>query len=185
MNQLARELGYPLVVKPDAQGSSLGVTIVREESELAAALANSFRLDDAVLLERAIIGPEWTLAVLDDLPLPLIRIGTGRAFFDFQAKYQDDTTSYEVAPVVSRNLSAFLTGTGIAACRALGTQGIARVDMMVDSTGQPWVLEVNTIPGMTDHSLVPKAATHIGISMPDLCNLQLASALGLLQTNAA
>lgn len=173
----AAEIGYPLVVKPDCQGSSLGVVIVSDESALADAVAQSFALDNFSLLERAIVGAEWTLGVIDDQPLPLIRIGTKHQFFDFEAKYNDDDTEYHFDESISDEFRNHLTEIGVAACRTLGTQGVARVDIMVDRAGQPWVLEVNTIPGLTDHSLVPKAAARIGLDLGQLCEVVIERAL--------
>jgi D-alanine-D-alanine ligase len=175
--QKAESIGYPLVVKPDCQGSSLGVVIVDDESVLAAAVAQSFELDNFCLLEQTIFGSEWTLGVIDDDPLPLIRIGTDHQFFDFEAKYNDDSTEYNFDESISDELRVSLTEIGIQACRTLGTRGVARVDIMVDSAGQPWVLEVNTIPGMTDHSLVPKAAANIGLDMGQFCEVVLERAI--------
>lgn len=173
----ARAVGYPLVVKPDCQGSSLGVVFVDDEAELAAAVAQSFSLDSFCLLEKAIYGSEWTLGVIDDDPLPLIRIGTDHQFFDYQAKYNDGRTEYSFDTAISNDLRATLTETGLQACRTLGTGGVARVDIMVDDSGRPWILEVNTIPGMTDHSLVPKAAAEIGLDMGQLCEVVIERAL--------
>jgi D-alanine-D-alanine ligase len=176
-DEQAAAVGYPLVVKPDCQGSSLGVVIVDDESDLADAVAQCFELDSFCLLERAIYGSEWTLGIIDDDPLPLIRIGTDRQFFDFEAKYNDDTTEYNFDESISDALRNSLTEIGIEACRTLGTKGVARVDIMVDKAGQPWVLEVNTIPGMTDHSLVPKAAANIGLDMGQFCEIVLERAI--------
>jgi D-alanine-D-alanine ligase len=173
----AAAVGYPLVVKPDCQGSSLGVVIVDDESGLAAAVAQCFALDSFCLLERAILGSEWTLGIIDDDPLPLIRIGTDHQFFDFEAKYNDDNTEYNFDESISDKLRNDLTEIGIQACRTLGTKGVARVDIMVDADGNPWILEVNTIPGMTDHSLVPKAAANIGLDMGHLCEVVLERAI--------
>lgn len=177
----AAAIGYPLVVKPNGQGSSLGVVIVDDEDDLADAVAGSLALDSFVLLERAIFGSEWTLGVIDDKPLPLIRIGTDHQFFDFEAKYNDDSTQYNFDESVPEDLQNRLTEIGLQACGALGTKGVARVDIMVDESGQPWVLEVNTIPGMTDHSLVPKAAAEIGLDMGQLCEVLLERAISLGQ----
>jgi D-alanine-D-alanine ligase len=174
--QKAESIGYPLVVKPDCQGSSLGVVIVDDESELAAAVAQSFELDSFCLLEKAIFGSEWTLGVIDDDPLPLIRIGTDRQFFDFEAKYNDDNTEYNFDETISDELRICFQ-----ACRTLGTKVVARVDIMVDKAGQPWILEVNTIPGMTDHSLVPKAAARIGLDMGQFCEVVLERAIKIGQ----
>lgn len=175
----ANEIGFPLVVKPDAQGSSLGVTIVRTPDELPAALTRCFELDSFGLIEAAIPGEEWTLGVLDDQALPLIRIETEREFYDFSAKYTDDDTRYcfefDLPDEVVRSIEA----AGLAACRAVGTNGIARVDLRLDRFHQPWVLEVNTVPGFTDHSLVPKAAARLGWSFGELCERAIESALVL------
>jgi D-alanine-D-alanine ligase len=173
----ADELGYPLVVKPDAQGSSIGVTIVRSPEDLTDAVSQCFYFDAYGLLETAVAGQEWTLGVIDDQPLPLIRIGTSHSFFDYEAKYEDDATRYEFVDDLDPVIRDRLTRTGLTACRAVGTSGVARVDLILDKSGQPTVLEVNTIPGMTDHSLVPKAAAKIGLSMTELCNLIVARTL--------
>ena len=173
----ATTIGFPLVVKPDAQGSSIGVTIVETADQLEAALLNAFSLGDFTLIERAITGTEWTVGVIKDQPLPLIRIGTGREFFDYKAKYQDDATDYCLDTDEAASTLERLTQTGLAACRCLGTTEFARVDMMLDDDGQPWVLEVNTIPGMTDHSLIPKAAARAGLTMGELCELIVQQAM--------
>lgn len=165
-------VGYPLVIKPDTQGSSLGVSIVREPRELPAALKRCFEYDAFAVVEQAIFGTEWTVGLLDDLVLPPLRIETPREFFDYQAKYHADDTRYYFDGDVAgawRGPSADVARMAVEACRALGVTGLARVDLRVDHSGQPWLLEVNTIPGMTDHSLVPKAAAHAGIEFAELC----------------
>jgi len=165
-------VGYPLVVKPDAQGSSLGVSIVRDPRELPAALKRCFEYDSFGVVEQAVVGTEWTVGLLDDLVLPPLRIETPRDFFDYQAKYHADDTRYhfddESGGALLRSSSS-IADVAVDACRALGVTGLARVDLRVDRSGQPWLLEVNTIPGMTDHSLVPKAAAHAGIEFAELC----------------
>lgn len=173
----ARQLGFPVVVKPDAQGSSIGVTIVRNEADLGEAIGNCLAVSETGLIEKAIEGSEWTLGVIDDDPLPLIQISTDRGFFDFTAKYEDDGTGYHFDADTDPATVSRIEAAGLAACRALGTSGIARADIMLDSDGNPWVLEVNTIPGMTDHSLVPKAAERIGLSLGELCDIVLARTL--------
>lgn len=175
----AREIGYPLVLKPDAQGSSLGVVPVTAESELAQAVDKCLSLGGFGLIEKAISGSEWTLGVIDDEPLPLIRIGTDHEFFDFHAKYQDDATKYHFDEGLAPELERRLVQVGCDACQSVATRGVARVDIMLDDEGTPWVLEVNTIPGMTDHSLVPKAAARIGLDMGQLCDLLIARAIAM------
>jgi D-alanine-D-alanine ligase len=170
-------LGLPVVVKPDAQGSSIGVTIVRDVSRLAEAVEQCHAVSEIGLIEKAIEGSEWTLGVIDKVPLPLIQIRTDRGFFDFTAKYEDDGTGYHFDAAIDEATRRRIESVGLAACRALGTSGIARADVMLDADGNPWVLEVNTIPGMTDHSLVPKAANRTGLSLGALCDLVISKTL--------
>lgn len=173
----AKQLGFPVVVKPDAQGSSIGVTIVQNEAELGEAVRNCLAVSETGLIEKTIEGSEWTLGVIDEDPLPLIQISTDRGFFDFTAKYEDDGTGYHFDANIDPATYSRIEAAGLAACRALDTSSIARADIMLDSDGNPWVLEVNTIPGMTDHSLVPKAAEQIGLSLGELCDIVLARTL--------
>lgn len=173
----AQKLGFPLVVKPDAQGSSLGVSIVNRPEELPQALTRCFHYDAFGILEPAILGSEWTLGLLDDLVLPLIRIESDRQFFDYRAKYEDDRTVYQFEFELASNLVKSIENAGRQAAEALGTRGVARVDLRVDKLHRPWVLEVNTIPGFTSHSLVPKAASRLGIGFEELCERSIRSCL--------
>lgn len=173
----AGSLGYPLVVKPDSQGSSLGVSIVHRPEELAAALAQAWALDPFAVAEEFIAGRELTVALLDGRALPVLEIVTPRAFFDYEAKYSAADTLEQFPADLSPETLAQVERAALAAARALGTRGLVRVDLILDSAGRPWVLEVNTTPGMTDHSLVPKAARLVGIDMPVLCDLVARSAL--------
>ncbi|HID23457.1 MAG TPA: D-alanine--D-alanine ligase, partial [Planctomycetaceae bacterium] len=177
IRRYAQSVGYPLVVKPDRQGSSLGVRWVRGPAELAEAVARSFRFDAFSVLEAAVVGSEWTVGLLDELTLPPIRIETPRGVFDYQAKYEDGSTRYRFAWPDQSPTAAAVVRVARAACDALGVQGLARVDLRVDRDGQPWVLEVNTIPGMTSHSLVPKAAEQAGLGLAGLCELALERSL--------
>lgn len=171
-------VGSPLVVKPDRQGSSVGVSIVETPDQLSRALARCFEFDDRGVLEAYVAGTEWTLGMIGDVPLPLVRITSARSFYDYEAKYETDDTTYEFdTPDVPESHRTAVHDAGVAACEALGTLGIARADVRLDDRGQPWVLEVNTLPGFTDHSLVPKAAERAGISFGELCERALASAL--------
>jgi D-alanine-D-alanine ligase len=173
----AEHLGYPLVVKPDTQGSSLGVTIVDEAHDLPGALARCFQYDAFGLLEQAVRGSEWTVGLLDDRALPPIHIETDRPFFDYAAKYEDDETRYRFESDVPAVQVDRIVQAAKSACAAVGTSGLARVDVILDQNGGPQVLEVNTVPGLTDHSLVPKAAARLGWTMADLCQACLTSAL--------
>lgn len=177
IEQHARTMGYPLVVKPDAQGSSLGVTIVQTPEELPQALTRCFHYDSFGILESAIKGSEWTLSLINDQVLPLIQIETPHEFFDYEAKYHEDSTQYVFDFDLPTNVIQAITKTGVNACEALGTTGIVRVDIIVDRFQKPWVLEVNTIPGFTDHSLVPKAAAKAGIDFGELCERALIKCL--------
>ena len=170
INRKAAAIGYPLVVKPDAQGSSLGVSIVRSPEGLSSALKLCFQLDAFGLLETMIDGTEWTVGLIDRQILPAIKIETDREFFDWQAKYEDDATRYIFDSDLPREVIERIELVAQNACSALGTSGLARVDLRLDHENQPWVLEVNTIPGFTDHSLLPKAAARIGIDFPSLCD---------------
>lgn len=165
----AKALGFPLVVKPDTQGSSLGVTIVFEHSQLDAALAKCFELDQYGLLESYIAGGEWTVGLWNEQPLPPICIETPRGFYDYAAKYSEDSTQYHLEAKAPPALLEGMKRLAARVGKAVGTTGIARVDFRLDHKLQPWVLEINTIPGMTDHSLFPKAAAKLGLDFPTLC----------------
>jgi len=172
----ALAVGYPLVVKPDAQGSSLGVSVVRDPSELAAALEGCFALGPSGLIERYVPGAEWTVGFLGEEPLPAMRVSTTRAFLDFDAKYRDEATAVSFdddSPGVAR----LVTSVAAVARRSLGVTGVCRVDLRVDPSQTAWVLEVNTLPGFTPHSAVPTAAARIGLGFDDLCERVIGLAL--------
>ena len=177
IERITREIGFPLVVKPDCQGSSLGVTIVRSPADVPAALKHCFAFDSFAVIERAILGTEWTVGLLDDMVLPPIQIETDREFFDWQAKYEDDNTRYLFESNLPDHVVTSISEAAQNASRALGTCGMSRVDLRVDETLQPWVLEINTIPGYTSHSLIPKAAARMGIEFGDLCERAIRSCL--------
>ncbi len=165
----AKALGFPLVVKPDTQGSSLGVTVVFEDSQLPDALNRCFELDQYGLLETYIPGSEWTVGLWNDRALPPICIETPRGFYDYAAKYTEDSTQYHLEAKAPLALLEGLKRVAIRVGQVIGTAGIARVDLRLDEQQRPWVLEINTIPGMTDHSLIPKAAAQTGMTFPALC----------------
>ncbi len=174
---VTEEIGYPLVVKPDCQGSSLGISIVKSAAELPQAIKLCFQFDSFAVIEAAILGTEWTVGLLDDLVLPPIRIETDREFFDWHAKYEDDSTRYVFDFPLPHAVIASMEEAARGACRSLGTRGLMRVDLRLDETLHPWVLEVNTIPGLTGHSLVPKAAARMGIEFGDLCERAIRACL--------
>ncbi len=165
----ATHLGFPVVVKPDRQGSSLGIRFAHTPDELAAAIEAALAFDSQGLIEVAIAGEEWTVPLLDEEVLPPIRIGTPHAFFDYEAKYLREDTAYEFPEDVPLERLALIQDTAQHAARSLGVSSLSRVDLRVDPSGQPWVLEVNTIPGLTDHSLAPKSAAQRGLTFAQMC----------------
>lgn len=167
LREIVRELGMPLVVKPAAEGSSLGVTIAHRLRDVEGALAAARVFTDRVLIERAIVGEEWTIPVLNGVALPPLRIRAAGPFFDYAAKYSAGAQPHEAACHSLRARS--LAQLAVQACAALGCSSLSRVDVMVDRAGQPWLLEVNTLPGMTATSLAPQSALAQGWSMSRLC----------------
>ena len=169
LKAVAKRLGTPLFVKPAAEGSSVGMSKVRSAAALDEAYALAVNYDPVVIAEKFIDGPELTAAILGDEVLPLIRIETPREFYDYEAKYIADDTRYHVPCGLPDKKEAQLRQLCLKAFRALGCRGWGRVDLMLDKRGRPYLLEVNTAPGMTDHSLVPMAARATGLSYEDLC----------------
>ena len=165
----ADDLGFPLIVKPSGQGSSVGMSKVFESKELAAAVSHAFEFGSEVLVERCIVGRELTVSVLQGQALPSIRIETPRVFYDYRAKYESDRTEYFCPGAESPEEEAELKALAVAAFTELGCSGWGRVDFMCGNGEAPSVLEVNTVPGMTSHSLVPMAAKEAGIDFPALC----------------
>ena len=163
----ARLLGFPVIVKPSCEGSSVGVSRVLTEKELPDALALARRYPGELLMEPLIEGDELTVAVLGEHALPSIRIVPAGAYYDYHAKYVADSTQY-VCPGLEGNAEEDVRGLALSAFRAAGCSGWGRVDVMRDRLGTTFLLEVNTSPGMTSHSLVPKAARQVGIEFDDL-----------------
>ncbi|MCL6324500.1 D-alanine--D-alanine ligase [Pectobacterium polaris] len=161
-------LGLPLIVKPSREGSSVGMSKVNTLSELPAALEEAFRHDDDVLVEKWLTGPEYTVAILGDDVLPSIRIQPSGTFYDYEAKYLSDDTQYFCPSGLSDEQEQTLAGLAMAAYRAVDCSGWGRVDFMLDSDGAFYLLEVNTSPGMTSHSLVPMAARQRGLTFSQL-----------------
>lgn len=158
---------YPLVVKPAREGSTIGITIARDEQALRAGIAEAFELDDHLLVEDFIQGAEVTVGVLDGTALPVIQVVPRSGFYDYTSKYTPGQTEYVLPAPLEAGLYGRIQQAAVEACAALGCRGAARVDFMV--RGQEFFcLEVNTIPGMTETSLLPKAAAHAGIDFPEL-----------------
>lgn len=173
----AAALGFPLIVKPAHEGSSIGMAKVASEDELIAAWQDASRYDAQVLVEQWIHGPEFTIAVLRGQVLPPIALGTPHTFYDYDAKYLANDTQYRIPCGLDASKEDELRALTARACEAVGTQGWARVDVMQDADGQFWLLEVNTVPGMTDHSLVPMAAQAAGLDFRQLVLAILADSL--------
>jgi D-alanine-D-alanine ligase len=161
-------LGLPLMVKPANEGSSIGMSKVRAASGLDEAYALAANYDSVVLAEQFIEGIELTAAVLGGAALPLIRLETPREFYDYEAKYVTNDTRYIIPCGLSAGAESALQQQVLAAFAAIGCRAWGRVDLMLDAAGKPWFIEVNTSPGMTDHSLVPMAARHAGLAFEDL-----------------
>jgi D-alanine-D-alanine ligase len=162
-------LGLPLIVKPAHEGSSVGMTKVEQAEDLPAAWQMADGLDDCVLAESWITGSEYTAAILDERVLPLIRIETPNTFYDYEAKYFSDATRYFCPSGLPATTERRFAAMALEAFRLVGASGWGRVDFLVDGDGRPLVLEVNTVPGMTSHSLVPMAAREAGIDFDELC----------------
>jgi len=166
---VAKHVGLPLMVKPANEGSSIGMSKVRSAGELAEAYALAANYDRLVIAEAFIEGVELTGGILGDTALPLIKLETPRDFYDYEAKYVADDTRYIIPCGLPPDAERIIQDEALRAFHVLGCSGWGRVDLMLDRSGKPWFLEVNTSPGMTDHSLVPMAARHAGIAFEELC----------------
>jgi D-alanine-D-alanine ligase len=164
----ARELGLPVIVKPSCEGSSVGVSRVFDDAGLDEAVSLAASYPGELLMEQLIQGQELTVGILGDVALPSIRIVPAGEWYDYEAKYLADDTQY-LCPGLEGEAEAEIRRLALAAFRAIGCSGWSRVDVMRDKAGGFWLLEVNTAPGMTSHSLVPKAAAQVGISFEELC----------------
>jgi D-alanine-D-alanine ligase len=167
--ELALErLKLPLIVKPATQGSSVGMSKVERAEDLPGAFAAASRLEPLVFAEPWITGKEYTVAILQGEALPSIRIETPKTFYDYEAKYFRDDTRYFCPSGLAAGAEAHLKSLALAAFEAAGASGWGRADFMLDGAGRPLLLEINTVPGMTSHSLVPMAARAVGIDFAEL-----------------
>ena len=162
------DLQYPLIMKPSHEGSSIGISKVDTAEGLSAAWELAARYDREVFAEQWIDGVEYTAGILGDEVLPLIRLETPNTFYDYEAKYETDTTRYLIPCGLDAAMESRLQSLSLAASRAVGVNGWGRVDFMLDAAGQPWFIEVNTVPGLTSHSLVPMAAQATGLDFSQL-----------------
>lgn len=177
-SELAAELGLPVAVKPVREGSSLGATRVELSEDLEEAWRTAAKFDDEVMAEPWVEGDEYTVAILAGEALPVIRLDTPREFYDYEAKYESNDTSYHCPSGLDEKTEKRLQKLALNAFNALGARAWGRVDLIMGENGKPWLLENNTVPGMTDHSLVPMAAKEAGIEFDELvwrilCDAQL------------
>jgi D-alanine-D-alanine ligase len=168
-NAVDAAFGYPAVVKPSDQGSTVGLTIIANEDQLETAVSAAFAYSDRVLIEAYIAGRELTVAILGDSPLPVIEIRPKQGFYDYANKYTPGNTDYLVPAPVDDAVRNKVSEAALSAFTTLGCSGYGRVDFRMNEAGESYCLEVNTAPGMTGTSLVPKAANAVGIEYEDLC----------------
>lgn len=168
LSEVESKLGYPMMVKPAHEGSSIGMSKVRNRAELQSAYRSALEYDRCVLAERWVNGPEFTVALLAGEALPVIRLETPHDFYDYDAKYQAGDTHYHFDTGLSTEQTAELQELALTAFNVAGCRGWGRIDAMMDEHGSFQLLEVNTAPGMTDHSLVPMAARETGVSFEQL-----------------
>ena len=162
------QLGFPMILKPSHEGSSIGMARVEHGNELHQAWQDADRYDHEVLAERWVEGAEYTVAIVGDTLLPLIRLETPRKFYDYEAKYEAESTRYHCPCGLPQEQEEALQLLSKQAFDAVGATGWGRVDLFLDAANHPWLIEVNTVPGMTDHSLVPMAAKAFGWEFGEL-----------------
>lgn len=167
----------PVVLKPARQGSSVGLQFVERVSDWAKALAEAMRFDSRVLLEERVFGRECTVGILDEKPLPIVEVRPKTGVYDYQTKYGEGTTEYFCPARFDEATTSRIQAAGLAAFKAIGGRDYSRVDVILRPEGEPIVLEVNTLPGMTDSSLLPKAAAAAGIGYAELCQRMVDLAL--------
>jgi D-alanine-D-alanine ligase len=173
----AMALGFPVVLKPASQGSSIGVSVCDTADQVWAGIEGAFRYGPVALAEKFIVGRELTIPILEDRALGLVELKPARRFFDYTAKYEDAGTQYVVRPKLAPGDLRRVEEAAVAAHRVLGCEGFSRVDTILAEGGVVHILEVNTIPGMTERSLFPKGARAAGIEFPELCERIVEGAL--------
>jgi D-alanine-D-alanine ligase len=161
-------LSLPLVVKPAREGSTIGISIVRKEEDLVPSLKEAGKYDEEILVEKFMKGKEITVGILEDIPLPIIEIVPKSGFYDYHSKYTKGETQYIIPARIPREKYLYAQEVSLKAFQALGCSGCARVDLMTDENDDSFVIDINTMPGMTETSLLPKAANYVGITFEDL-----------------
>ena len=172
VDELVDRLGLPMFVKPAANGSSYGITRVTDPAQLNEALATASTQGDAAIVERCITGMEVTVPVIgnhEPMALPIIEIVTGAEFYDLKVKYEPAALHHVIPARLDPEVYKRVQELGVRAHKALGCRGVSRSDFIVTEEGEPYILETNTIPGMTESSLLPDSARHAGIEFPELC----------------
>ena len=171
LDEVIDQLGLPVIIKPVHEGSSIGMSKVEHKEDFAAAIAKATQHDAVVMAEKWITGREFTIVVLNGQALPVIRLAPPKdvAFYDYEAKYQRNDVEYGIPCGLTEEEEKQLQQLTLRAFQAVGAKGWGRIDAMQDEQGNFWLLEVNTVPGMTSHSLVPKAAQAIGYDFDALC----------------
>ena len=172
------KLGFPVIVKPAQEGSSIGMSKANNKDELTKALAVAAEFNCDVYAEAWVTGKEYTVAILNGKALPAIRLETPNAFYDYEAKYNATTTQYHCPCGLDAAQEERLQNLALTASQALGVKGWARVDVFIDNAGVAQLIEINTVPGMTDHSLVPMAAKQAGIAFEELVWRILETSIG-------
>ncbi|MBI1732204.1 MAG: D-alanine--D-alanine ligase [Gammaproteobacteria bacterium] len=185
VRRIEAELGLPVMVKPVHEGSSCGASRVVDADGLVTAWHKARQLDARVLVEQWITGAEYTIGILTDRVLPVIKLETPNEFYDYDAKYVAETTRYICPCGLPGTLQQELGRIALRAFQLVGAAGWGRVDLMLDERRRPWLLEVNTVPGMTSHSLVPMAARHAGMEFDDLVLRILDTSFSAAETGVA
>lgn len=177
LNYVVAELGLPLMVKPALEGSSIGMSKVEEEQQIFSAYELAAQFDGLVFAEQWVTGKEYTVTVLGEQALPVIRLETPNTFYDYDAKYVSNDTQYHCPCGLDAEDEARLQRLALSTFKSIGAEGWGRVDILCDQDDKPYIIELNTVPGMTDHSLVPMAAKAAGIEFDELVYRILANTL--------
>ena len=177
LKHIAPQFPLPVVVKPVGQGSAIGVSLVHAKKAYKKAVATALRYGSTVLVERFVSGRELTVGIVGELVLPIVEIIPDNAFYDFDAKYTPGKSRHVVPASLSKTAQRRINDVALRAFEALGCSGVSRIDIILDRRNTPWVLEVNTLPGMTQTSLLPDAARAVGLSFPDLVLQVIGAAL--------